>query len=125
MSPMAPRHPCGYRQCSALLPPRLAYCPLHTRARERERGTSKERGYTYRWRVRSKLFLERHPLCGQRPNGQRPVMSQCFDERRVTRAYQVDHIRPHRGDQVLFWDEQGNWQALCRDCGNKKSLAGL
>jgi 5-methylcytosine-specific restriction endonuclease McrA len=25
----------------------------------------------------------------------------------------VDHIKPHRGDQNLFWD-QTNWQALCR-----------
>lgn len=60
-----------------------------------------------------------------RPNGQRPVMSRCFDEQRVTLAYQVDHVVPHRGDQRLFWDELGNWQALCRNCGARKSAAGL
>lgn len=24
----------------------------------------------------------------------------------------VDHIKPHRGDQALFWD-QANWQTCC------------
>lgn len=27
----------------------------------------------------------------------------------------VDHIVPHRGDPVLFWDER-NWQPLCKRC---------
>ncbi|WP_424955682.1 AAA family ATPase [Hyphomicrobium sp. 1Nfss2.1] len=30
----------------------------------------------------------------------------------VTAATVVDHIEPHHGDQVLFWDET-NWQSLC------------
>ena len=32
----------------------------------------------------------------------------------------VDHIRPHRGDPVLFWDEK-NWQSLCKSCHDKKT----
>jgi 5-methylcytosine-specific restriction enzyme A len=31
----------------------------------------------------------------------------------VEPAFAVDHIVPHKGDQVLFWD-QSNWQSLCR-----------
>lgn len=31
----------------------------------------------------------------------------------------VDHIRPHRGDPVLFWDEN-NWQALCKFCHDSR-----
>ncbi|WP_232215651.1 HNH endonuclease signature motif containing protein [Paracoccus sp. J55] len=27
----------------------------------------------------------------------------------------VDHIKPHRGDQALFWN-WNNWQALCTGC---------
>lgn len=27
----------------------------------------------------------------------------------------VDHIKPHRGDMALFWDE-ANWQGLCKPC---------
>ena len=30
------------------------------------------------------------------------------------------HIRPHRGDPVLFWDEK-NWQSLCKPCHDKKT----
>lgn len=52
-------------------------------------------------------------------------MSQCFDEGRVTAAYQVDHVVPHRGDPVKFWDERGNWQSLCAACGSRKTRAGF
>lgn len=60
-----------------------------------------------------------------RPNNQTPVMSRCHDEGRVTIAYQTDHVVPHKGDQALFWDTDGNWQSLCRECGARKSQAGL
>jgi 5-methylcytosine-specific restriction enzyme A len=30
-------------------------------------------------------------------------------------ALSVDHRQPHRGDEVLFWDE-GNLQTLCKPC---------
>ena len=63
-----------------------------------------ERGYGGRWQRERKRFLFKHPMC-------------CYCERdgRVTAATVVDHIIPHRGDQVLFWD-QSNWQALCAPC---------
>lgn len=40
---------------------------------------------------------------------------------RYVRATVVDHIKPHRGDQRLFWDED-NWQALCKECHDRKTL---
>ncbi len=39
----------------------------------------------------------------------------CAKAGRVTAATVVDHIKPHRGDQKLFWDT-ANWQALCKPC---------
>jgi len=39
---------------------------------------------------------------------------------RLNAATVVDHIVPHKGDAVLFW-KQSNWQALCRDCHNRKT----
>lgn len=30
----------------------------------------------------------------------------------------ADHKKPHRGDEVLFWDEN-NLQALCKPCHDK------
>jgi 5-methylcytosine-specific restriction enzyme A len=52
-------------------------------------------------------------------------MSRCAELGIVTDATQVDHVVPHRGNDDLFWDEQGNWQALCATCGARKSQAGL
>ena len=39
----------------------------------------------------------------------------------VIRATVVDHIKPHRGDQKLFWD-QNNWQPLCKEHHDRKTL---
>jgi len=51
-------------------------------------------------------------------------MSQCYLEQRETPSAQTDHVVPHRGDMRLFWDAN-NWQALCAECGARKSQAGL
>ena len=82
------------------------------------------RGYTKRWDRAARAFRARYPLCGMRPGGVRPVMSQCYDARRVTAATQTDHVQPHRGDMGLFWNVS-NWQSLCATCGSRKSQAGL
>lgn len=54
-----------------------------------------------RWVAARKIHLMNHPLCVE-----------CRMEGRVEAAGIVDHIIPHRGDAVLFWDES-NWQSLC------------
>jgi 5-methylcytosine-specific restriction protein A len=36
----------------------------------------------------------------------------CNAEGKFTGATVVDHIKPHKGDQGLFWDTD-NWQGLC------------
>lgn len=33
-----------------------------------------------------------------------------------------DHIQPHRGDEMLFWDE-GNLQTLCKPCHDRLKQA--
>lgn len=87
------------------LPPRVK--PAATRIapqRPRERGRNESGQWLYgrRWRKARALFLSKHPLC-----------LHCQAEGRVTAACEVDHIRPHRGDERLFWDES-NWQGLCK-----------
>lgn len=57
--------------------------------------------YGRRWRAARLAYLQRNPLC---------VM--CSTAGRVEPATVVDHVRPHRGDVSLFWD-QCNWQGLC------------
>ncbi len=68
---------------------------------DRERGSAHQRGYVARWRKARLRFLATHPLC---------VM--CDARGVVSAAVIVDHIKPHKGDAVLFWDED-NWQGLC------------
>ncbi|BAU28970.1 HNH endonuclease [Aneurinibacillus soli] len=48
------------------------------------------------------MFLARNPLC-----------KECQAEGNTVVAEVVDHIIPHKGDHVLFWDEK-NWQPLCK-----------
>ncbi|MDP9666317.1 UNVERIFIED_ORG: 5-methylcytosine-specific restriction endonuclease McrA [Pseudomonas cremoricolorata] len=66
--------------------------------------TSSQRGYDYRWQKARERYLEEHPLCVY-----------CEKNGRTTAARIVDHVVPHRGDMVLFWD-QANWQSLCKPC---------
>lgn len=100
-------------------------CPTHAGQRDRRRGTARERGYDTRWEEAAATFKVRYPLCGMRPHGQAPVMSRCHEQGRATPVYQVDHVVPHRQDERLFWDMEGNWQSLCRECGARKSAVGL
>ena len=120
---LAPLRPCAGIGCRRLV--RKGRCPEHTRQQDRQRGSFRERGYDAGWDRASKAFRREYPLCGMRPNGLPPVMSQCYDQRRTTPAYQVDHVVPPGGDRVKFWDRAGNWQSLCRACGARKSQAGL
>jgi 5-methylcytosine-specific restriction protein A len=66
------------------------------------RPTAQQRGYSSDWRARSTAFRKAHPLC-----------LGCEAIGRIQPATLVDHIKPHRGDQALFWDE-ANWQPCCR-----------
>lgn len=107
MPARAPR-PCAKAGCRATVTTG-SRCTVHAAAleqdlrdRDRSRGTAASRGYDRRWRQARALYLAEHPLCAL-----------CMGEGATTRAEVVDHKRPHRGDQALFWDV-GNWQALCK-----------
>ena len=66
------------------------------------RLSASRRGYDHRWRIRSRHFLQMHPLCRM-----------CEAEGKITVATIVDHVIPHKGDSVLFNDMR-NWQPLCK-----------
>ena len=70
----------------------------------RDGKTTAQRGYGYRWQQARERYLFEHPLCVY-----------CDRQGRTTEAKVVDHIKPHNGDQTLFWD-QTNWQSLCKLC---------
>jgi 5-methylcytosine-specific restriction endonuclease McrA len=69
---------------------------------EQRRGSARDRGYDARWDRERLRFIARHPLCRG-----------CESRGEVTRTAIVDHVIPHKGDMVLFWDEQ-NWQPSCQ-----------
>lgn len=89
---------------------RPLYCEKHLLLHPEVTRPAAKRGYNRRWQKARKSYLEAHPLCVQ-----------CAKQGKYVRATVVDHIIPHRGDQKLFWD-QNNWQALCKNCHDKKTL---
>jgi 5-methylcytosine-specific restriction enzyme A len=76
---------------------------------DRQRPSAARRGYGPRWRRARAAFLAQYPLCAA-----------CQVQGRVVPSTAVDHIVPHRGDPVLFWDE-ANWQGLCKPCHDGKT----
>jgi 5-methylcytosine-specific restriction endonuclease McrA len=73
---------------------------------DKKRPNSSQRGYTGRWERESKAFLRHNPYCQN---------CKTHLDLDTPRAAVVDHIKPHRGDQTLFWDK-ANWQGLCTPC---------
>jgi 5-methylcytosine-specific restriction protein A len=67
-----------------------------------KRESAAARGYDHRWRRYAKRFLKLHPLCAE-----------CEKRGETTAAEVVDHLIPHKGNMILFWDPT-NHQPLCK-----------
>lgn len=111
MSPSAPKRPCRWPGCPALTTER--FCETHRkddrRAVDQRRGTAAQRGYGHRWQKYRVVFIAEHPLC-----------EDCLEIGIIVPTFAVDHIKPHRGDQELFWDPK-NHRGLCETCHNRKT----
>ncbi|MFH0904923.1 MAG: HNH endonuclease signature motif containing protein [Methanobacteriota archaeon] len=111
--PNKPLKPCSQHGCKKLVTD--VYCDAHqiasVRAYDSERGSPSARGYNRRWVNARAVYLHAHPLC-----------EECKKVNRITKAECVDHIIPHQGDAVLFWDSVRNWQALCNRCHSSKTM---
>ena len=107
--PQRPRKPCAHPGCPELVDPSERYCPAHKPLHPEPVRSASSRGYDAQWRRVSKQYLAAHPLCVR-----------CLSRGVYTKATVVDHIRPHRGDPSLFWD-QSNWQPLCKQCHDRKT----
>lgn len=108
--PRRPNTPCKYPGCPRLVPYGRKYCEEHERQCQGERKNAVLRGYGRVWQKDRKFFLKRHPWC-----------IRCKAKGRLVPATVVDHIKPHRGDEKLFWDET-NWQPLCKSCHDHKTM---
>jgi 5-methylcytosine-specific restriction protein A len=105
--PQKPAKPCRYPGCPNLT--QTACCPEHQSKEHQSRPNANTRGYNSQWQKARKQFLRLNPLCRD-----------CQRNGKLNPATVVDHIKPHRGDKVLFWDES-NWQPLCKQCHDKKT----
>jgi 5-methylcytosine-specific restriction protein A len=107
-----PLKPCNKVGCPELT--HDAYCVDHKQEKysyDKARGSSNERGYTYRWAKYSKRFRKKNPLCVH-----------CLEKGLLTPSEHVDHVIAVNGaDDPLFWDED-NHMALCASCHSRKTV---
>ncbi len=97
--------------------PRIGQATGDERGRDRQRVVEEpwRRWYrTARWRkVRQAVFLRDRYTCR---------MAGCGRLDGDTSRLVCDHVRPHRGDEALFWDER-NLQTLCKPCHDSAKQA--
>ena len=117
--PKRPKKSCNQVGCPELIEAGKRYCEKHKKQRHanynkygRDKQTAKL--YDDRWRKASKRFLTVNPLCVK-------CKEEGKEEGKVRRATVTDHVVPHKGDPLLFWDES-NWQALCKSCHDRKTV---
>jgi len=112
--PMKPLHPCGQMGCPELVRDG-PYCEKHKKEKQKvqdqRRGSAYSRGYDKRWQTYRLRYLNDHPLC---------ECKDCKESDRILAASVVDHIIPHKGDTVLFWDPK-NHQAMAKRCHDIKT----
>jgi hypothetical protein len=96
----------------------MPWKPAPARPRQRPKDTRQHaaaRGYGWKWRNEDGTGAADHWL------KQNPLCAECHWYGRVVAATMVDHKRPHRGNEEVFWDAR-NWQSLCRQCHSKKTI---
>lgn len=96
------KHPCHQPACLNLTSTK--YCLSHSHIALKEIHVQRQRAdnnrdsnvrelYDGRWTRYSKQYRIQHPLCAI-----------CEREGRLTATQVTDHIIPHRGDYLLFWE---------------------
>lgn len=104
--------PCAVPRCPAKVT--RGRCPKHRRQYEQQRPNADVRTWyhTARWRALRAVVLLEEPYCPD-----------CRDDGRRVLTTDADHIVPHRGDPLLFWNRQ-NLQAKCHAHHSRKTGHG-
>lgn len=109
-----PRRVCFWGLCAMpTMPPHFRAHGARTdfernRQADQRRGSASERGYDGKWAKASAGHRVRSPLCRYCEVG-------AFGPPHVRPATLVDHLYPHRGDTVLFWNKL-YWVSSCGAC---------
>lgn len=113
---LRPLRPCAHIGCGVLT--RDGYCPRHKPKDTTRR--SQEAADWHRW-YQLPIFRDR-----LRPDQllREPFCRVCARQGIRTRATDVDHITPHRGNWALFADPN-NLQSLCHSCHSRKTAAEM
>lgn len=113
---LKPLRPCRHPGCPALT--RDGYCPQHRPVKASRRGSAQWHGWynlpIWTDDLRPAQLL-REPFCRECARQYPPG-----DPRHRTRATVVDHIKPHRGNWLLFVDP-ANHQSLCKHHHDQKT----
>src|SRR5688572_18837870 len=117
--PDRPQRVCAHAGCRTLTAE--SRCAEHRKPQhtyEARRGSASERGYGWDWQKYRAWFICQLEcsVCGKNHT----VCALCLIEGFIERAFAVDHITPHRGNQQLFWDHT-NHQSLCESHHNRKA----
>ena len=104
---------CSEPGCPALVP--SGKCARHAPRQRLEHPAARQvhRWYTStRWQRLRAEVIQDEPLCRH-----------CRLTGRHTPTVDVDHIRRHDGDPLVFWDRR-NLQGLCKRCHTIKTTRG-
>lgn len=75
-----------------------------------------EAGMAYTKQAWHRLYkLARWQRLREQQLSRQPICEFCLEGETVTAADTVDHVRPHKGDEQLFFDPD-NLQSLCKHC---------
>lgn len=107
--PRKPLRPCKYPLCPNLT--EGYYCEEHKSKMEYKpkQNEYKKLYSSSRWQDLRRYRLNIQPLCVE-----------CLKNHRITPATVVDHIKPHKGNEELFYDFN-NLQPLCKPCHDRKT----
>lgn len=94
------------------------YCPAH-KPRPKDQRTAESAAW-------HRLYLTPEWTDDLRPGQllREPYCRECARHGVRTRATDVDHIQPHKGDWQRFTD-RSNLQSLCHSCHSRKTLAEM
>ncbi|NLC02720.1 MAG: HNH endonuclease [Tissierellia bacterium] len=106
--PSKPLKPCKHPLCPNLT--EGYYCDEHKDMEYKPKQSKYKKLYSStRWQQLRQYRLNTQPLCVE-----------CLKHNRYTPATVVDHMKPHKGNEKLFYDLK-NLQSMCKSCHDRKT----